>query len=321
MTSSIAVLVVLIALAVSSAWLTWRLYRANAPAARRIGFPVFGLATVLLAAVSLLAVAGSNKLSPRDFPVPEFKVAGTPEQIARGAHLASILCVACHSRTGDLPLAGGEMPVATALPVGPIHAPNLTPQGPLADWSDGELVRAIRQGTDRNGRPLLMPVRNLRNLGDDDVEALVAYLRIQSAVRTASQPAVGTADVRDQVPFPMLLLLGAGLYDISAQSIDGAIVPPFRRPDADYGEYVVGIMGCRECHGENLKGAGGSAAATPDLRVVRRWRAEQFVQTFRTGTDPSGRALGAAMPWRQLGRMDDTELNAVYQYFRSLPPG
>ena len=31
---------------------------------------------------------------------------------------------------------------------------NLTPAGPLKDWSDGEIFRAIRNGIDRDGQVL-----------------------------------------------------------------------------------------------------------------------------------------------------------------------
>jgi hypothetical protein len=53
-----------------------------------------------------------------------------------------------------------------------------SPPAHLADWSDGEIVRAIRQGVHRSGRSLLiMPSSSWHNLSDEDVQSIVAYLR------------------------------------------------------------------------------------------------------------------------------------------------
>jgi hypothetical protein len=55
----------------------------------------------------------------------------------------------------------------------------------------------------------------------------------------------------------------------------------------------------------------------PNLQVVRAWSKEQFIATMRTGLDPTGRPLSELMPWRALGRMDDDELTAVFEYLQS----
>ena len=57
----------------------------------------------------------------------------------------------------------------------------------------------------------------------------------------------------------------------------------------------------------------------PDLNLVKEWRREEFIATMRTGTDPYGRELSQQMPWRPIGKMDDEELGAVYQYLTHLP--
>jgi hypothetical protein len=53
--------------------------------------------------------------------------------------------------------------------------------------------------------------------------------------------------------------------------------------------------------------------------VVKGWTAEQFITTLRTGVDPSGHALSAAMPWQYVGRMSDDELTAAYLYLQTVP--
>jgi len=35
---------------------------------------------------------------------------------------------------------------------------------------------------------------------------------------------------------------------------------------------------------------------------------------LRTGKDPTGRPISDIMPWRTVGKMDDEDLTAIYQY-------
>jgi hypothetical protein len=57
----------------------------------------------------------------------------------------------------------------------------------------------------------------------------------------------------------------------------------------------------------------------PDLNLVRGWKLPEFITTMRTGIDPNGREISGQMPWRPIGRMDDEELAAVYEYLTHLP--
>jgi hypothetical protein len=53
---------------------------------------------------------------------------------------------------------------------------------------------------------------------------------------------------------------------------------------------------------------------------VKEWRRDEFIATMRTGTDPNGHAIdGGKMPWRDIGKMDDIELAALYEYLTHLP--
>jgi mono/diheme cytochrome c family protein len=99
-------------------------------------------------------------------------------------------------------------------------------------------------------------------------------------------------------------------------------VAPPRAVTADYGEYVVNVNACRDCHGPDLDGGpGGIIPAGPNLRaIVPHWTAEQFITTLRTGVNPAGRPLSNEMPWRFMGRLDDVELAALHAYLSSLAP-
>ena len=54
-------------------------------------------------------------------------------------------------------------------------------------WTDGEKIRAIREGVDRNGRALfpMMPYTEYRRMSDEDVQAVVAFLNSLPPVRNA----------------------------------------------------------------------------------------------------------------------------------------
>jgi len=41
---------------------------------------------------------------------------------------------------------------------------------------------------------------------------------------------------------------------------------------------------------------------------------------MRTGVDPTGRQLSTLMPWKNIGKLDDVELAAMYEYLHSLTP-
>lgn len=151
-------IILVIALALLFGWLTVRVWRACRAWVRWPGVIVSGLLTVLCTLISVVALPGIYKLEARRaIALADIKVARSPERLARGERLA-YLCASCHPNTGRLPLDGGTENFVEAL--GTLVAPNLTPGGPLKDWSDGEIVRAIREGVDRHGRACSRPAKH-----------------------------------------------------------------------------------------------------------------------------------------------------------------
>ncbi len=152
----------------------------------------------LLSAVLALAFAAATGAilfgiwrmdAPRDRAVADLKVAGSPEQIERGRTLAEA-CIGCHSSDGTAILNGGMTNLIAPLgSYGELYAPNLTPGGEIRNWSDGEIVRAIREGVDDRGVPLMLhPASAYYWMDDADAEALVAYLRSLPALRHDQPP-------------------------------------------------------------------------------------------------------------------------------------
>ena len=53
----------------------------------------------------------------------------------------------------------------------------------------------------------------------------------------------------------------------------------------------------------------------------RPWTRDQFVTTLRTGVNPAGRNLNPdQMPWKTIGKLEDVELSALYEYLHRLTP-
>jgi len=75
---------------------------------------------------------------------------------------------------------------------GTVTAPNVTPdyESGIGGWTDGEKIRAIREGIDKHGRALfpMMPYKSYASMSDEDVESLVAYLNTLPPMKNPSCP-------------------------------------------------------------------------------------------------------------------------------------
>lgn len=267
----------------------------------------------------IVTTAGANGMrkmyTPRGRPVRDLKVEVTPERVARGQHIANTMCVGCHSMNGQLPLSGGknlsEEPGVP--PLGILQPINLTPAGPLKDWTDGEIFRAVRDGADNTGRRLpVMSAQRARYMSDEDLYSVIAYIRSQQPVQnqTSSPKPSYLAVVMD----------GAGMLPFLPELAPDTIAGPTPGATLEYGQYLVRYMGCDECHGATYTGGGGGVLPKgPSLRSVKGWTAEGFAAAMRTGTTPFGRQLDSLqMPWKVYGRLTDDELTAVHKYLASL---
>ncbi|WP_407158233.1 c-type cytochrome [Bradyrhizobium sp. STM 3557] len=308
-------LLALIVMAALLAWSAFRTWRAKNHIVKWGGTGFLALLSVPVLSAGALMSLGMVKQHSRSAPIPDIAVAATPELVARGKDIADGLCGACHSHTGTL-TGGYDLAVELQFPIGSFVAANLTPAGPLKHWSDGEIFRAIRNGIDAEGRWLtMMSYIRAGRLTDDDIKAVIAYIR--------SLPAAGdpTPDPPDHMNMLGLAMLGAGMLPSGKPIITGHVSGPPKGPTYQFGEYILSYQDCRECHGEKLTGGvpGQLAPLGPDLNLVKDWTLAGFVAAMRTGIDPNGYQISEQMPWRSVGKMDDDELAAIYQYLTHMP--
>lgn len=301
---------------------------------------------LVMLAIALTATAGFSYLyfrSPATAPAADLHIELTPERLARGEYLFTLSdCDGCHSErdfsrfSGPVKAgrrgAGGPMPLDD-LP-GKVFARNITPDAEtgLGRWSDGEIVRAIREGISRDGSALfpMMPYSGYRYMADEDVYSLVAYLR--------SLPPVRNEVPRSQIDFPVSMLIkGEPQPAGSVRSVD-------RGNRMAYGQYLTNLAGCEECHtpaekgkliaGRNFSGGrrfgivGGpvvySANITADKGTgIGGWDYQRFharMAAYRNYTpEPAGPEKFTLMPWLNFGKLTDDDLAAIWEYIRTRP--
>ena len=103
----------------------------------------------------------------------------------RGRYLFTVgSCALCHTNDGS-----GGFKVSWK-PFGTLWSRNLTSDRDtgLGAWTDAQIARAIRSGVSRNGHALHwqgMTWDQLSNLEEEDLRAIIAYVRLLSPINRA----------------------------------------------------------------------------------------------------------------------------------------
>ena len=274
------------------------------------------LATTLIVSPLLLlgGVFAGSELRLRDYNEPpafDAEIPTSANAIARGEHVARIRgCFGCHGQDLEGRVFTEQWPwVERAV------APNLTVHA--RDHSPAVINAAIRHGVGHDGRALWsMPSYNWTRLSDEDVVALIAYLRSVDVQQTdLPRPKLGLR-ARWQIA------TGESLH--MADWV--ALVPELQfqeHPDAAIrlGEYLAMTM-CNECHGLDLRGAINPDGPAPDLAILAAYSEDDFRKLMKTGTALGGRDKLFLMSMIARDRFPDLtedELTALLAYLRTLP--
>lgn len=303
---------------------------------------------VILAIVFLVlgcALAYVQYALPNVDAAPNLAIKADAELLRRGDYLVNrvMACLVCHSRRdwtkfsapivpGTEGEGGEDFDRAAGFP-GNFTPPNLTPAH-LANWTDGEVFRALTAGVRKNGEPLfpVMPYQMYGQLDESDLQAVVAYLRTLAP----KDHAVPNAEA----DFPFSLILRT----IPKQPTLG------KRPTdtVKYGEYLTKAASCFDCHTKLENGsrsaewafAGGfdfrlpdgstvrSANITPDQETgIGNLSKENFIRRFKAYEtsvyQPAPVKTGefnTVMPWTVFAGMTEQDLGAIYDYLRTVRP-
>lgn len=298
---------------------------------------------VLVVLAAAAAVTVFYGLHPKRRAPLDVQAPATPEAVERGRYLATHVtgCLGCHSE-GEITKPGDPVKAGTlgggrdfgVLPgfPGHIRAPNITPDPGhgLGKWTDGEILRAMREGVSRDGRPLfpMMPYGNFASLSDDDALAIVAYLRTLAPLPT--DPGAM------EVTFPTSMFIR-----LAPKPLDQA--PPPAPPATDRlarGRWLLQMANCADCHTPSDKGrkipgkelAGGNHFTWPtggDLYVpnitpdpatgVGAYSDEDLLRVLNDGVNKAGKPL-YMMPWPWYKGMADEDKLALIAALREVKP-
>jgi hypothetical protein len=207
-------------------------------------------------------------------------------------------------------------------PLGTATGPNITSGGLGGVYTDAELVRLIEHGVKKGGTTVrFMPSYELNWLRDDDLAALVAYLRSAPAVSKPNGPfEIGVLG-------KVLDRQGMVVLDV-ARKVDHARIEkaPAPVPTAAYGKYLA--KGCVGCHGETYGGGAipGAPAEfavpaniTPHESGLPNYTFAEFSKLLDQGTKRNGQPLDSFMALATMRAMDQVERQAVFEFLRTLP--
>ena len=302
---------------------------------------IAGGTLVVIVAAFAAFVASRQHLMFDDTPYPDVVASKDSAIIARGHYIVRVVgpCAGCHgdpkqraawASGADVPLVGG---FAFDIPPGKFYTRNLTPDSAtgLGAVPDRAIARALRYGVGHDGRALL-PFMEMQGLADDDLEAVVSYLRTQAPVHNA-------------VPPHEFHLLGKIVKaTLLSHPVGPSSTPPAHAPrgaSVETGRYLVeSVALCWACHTERSEKTGkligprfGGAkrlvesddptrawsppniTSDPETGRLGRFTEDQFVARFR-----QGRLIpGSPMPWQAFARMDEEDLRAIYRYLKTVP--
>jgi mono/diheme cytochrome c family protein len=255
--------------------------------------------------------------------------------VQRGQYVFSLAggC-ACHTAPKGTPNVGArEFPI----PMAKIYSTNLTAdkETGLGGWSDQQIRDAMTKGIRPNGEKLLpvMPYEAYSGMSEEDLKALIAYLRSLKAVRKET-PALKT-----WAPFYRAVGTFVWFQFFSRFSNSPAKAP---QSGIERGRYLVEHVAlCIDCHTPRnfmgvsnrslyLAGAkkgplGGEIPnITPDKETgIGDWSRNDIAELLLTGTKPDlDRVEGLMAEVIEAGfkNMKREDALAIADYLKSIPP-
>ena len=301
---------------------------------------------LVLGAAVALAIGCKKKSENKEQPPPPPPVVTAdaaaaepvgpdPKVVERGAYLVKAgACLVCHTAMGptgpDLANIGaGGLEMKEKF--GTWRSPNITPDKGtgIGNWTDDQIASAIREGTRPDGAKLMpiMPYMNYNVMTDDDVKAVVTFLRTLKPIER----------------------------QVAKSEIKMAAMPapkPANQPPGDdplkRGEYMASIMLCSHCHwtpnkdftgpaGPDKLFSGGLPMEMPPLGTgvlytanissdpetgIGKWTEEQIHTALKTMQKPDGKMIQGPMLFMQSmwSQLEDSDLKNVAAFIKKLPP-
>lgn len=270
---------------------------------------------------------------------PDYAVKMTPEAVERGKKLTAMLCAGCHldRETGKLT---GKRMLDAPLEFGEVFSQNITQDKTygIGSWTDAELLYLLRTGIKKDGQYAPPYMAKLPLMADDDINAIIAFLR-------SDDPMVTADPKEDQPTRPSLLtkLLCRVAWKPFPMPTEPIAMPdPSNGPEL--GEYLAHNLDCFSCHSADFKtndflepknspgyfGGGNKPLnlegevvltrnLTPDKETgIGSWSREKFIKALKYGLKEGEPAL--VYPMMPYAQLSDEEAGAIFEYLQGIPP-
>jgi hypothetical protein len=303
---------------------------------------VLGMLVVFVLVAGGISIYVASRQNIRvEHASPAIAASADSTVIARGHYLvwSAGPCAGCHGDPAqheardagvEVPLSGG---FTFDIDPGKFHVPNITSdlETGIGRIPDSLIARALRYGVRHDGR-VLLPFMEVQNLADDDLQAIVSYLRTLPATP-------------NPVPAHEPNTLGKVLFaTVFATPVGPDSTPPAQSPrgaTVENGKYLVeSVSLCGSCHTQRDSKSGqltgtpfsGATGMVDDFNPKRTWSPPNITSDPNTGKlgklsedefvtrMRSGRVIaGSPMPWQNYRNMNEDDLRAIYKFLASVP--
>jgi mono/diheme cytochrome c family protein len=232
--------------------------------------------------------------------VPAFVNAQTGDLTAKGQYIFALAggC-ACHTVPKGTPHVGGR---AFPIPFGTLYSTNITQdkETGLGAWTDQQIHDAMVKGVRQDGSRILpvMPYEKYSGMAQEDLKALIAYLRTLKPVKKAPPELKTWVPLVRSVGTPIFLKIFGRFNSAPAQAPKSGV---------ERGRYLVEHASlCGDCHTprnsmgvpkQSLYLAGASKKIgplgeavpniTPDKETgIGEWKREDIAELLLSGTKP-----------------------------------
>ncbi|WP_353719853.1 c-type cytochrome [Dyadobacter sp. 676] len=254
--------------------------------------------------------------------------------VGEGKRLTMLVCGSCHYNFETKDFSGKQLEDSPKF-LGKIYAANITQHPGLGagKYTPGELAYLVRTGIGRTGR--LMPYMHRPNMADEDLDAIVAYLK-------SGDPAVRPSE-RNPGKTMYSPIGRLGLSFTKGGKYRGDSIQKPKNDPVLLGKYLVDNLACFHCHsksftsldvqtperskgfmggGNKLRDAAGKKIRTPNLTPhatgMLNWTEAEFRRAVTEGISKDNSVVSYPMPLYP--ELTAAETSAIYAYLKTIPP-
>lgn len=258
----------------------------------------------------------------------------SPANVREGKRLTMLVCGSCHYNFETKDFSGKKLEDSPKF-LGKIYAANITqhPEQGAGQYTPGELAYLVRTGISRTGR--LMPYMHRPNMAEDDLDAIIAYLKSDDQAVKPSDRNPG------KTKYSPIGRLGLS-FTKPGKYRDARIQKPGSDPIL-LGKYLVDNLACFHCHsksftsldvhepgrskgfmggGNKLRDAAGKKIQTPNLTPhatgIANWTEAEFGRAVTAGMSKDNSVISYPMPL--FPELTEAETSAIFAYLKTIPP-